>query len=56
MKATKIYLSLLVGLICSTTVISQTQRFEVGIVAGLNFSALKGEDLTDYAVIILNLV
>lgn len=50
MKAIKIYLSItIIHLICSTTSFSQNQRFNVGMVAGLNFSALVGEDLTDYA-------
>jgi len=49
MKAIRKYLSILVGLALSVSVFSQNQRFEVGMIAGLNFSALVGEELTDYA-------
>jgi len=49
MKAIRKYLSILVGLALSVSVFSQNQRFEVGMIAGLNFSASVGEELTDYA-------
>ena len=42
-------LFLLVYLFLSISMFSQNQRFEAGIIAGLNFSALEGEELTDYA-------
>lgn len=42
-------LFLLACLLSSISVFSQNQRFEAGIITGLNFSALEGEDLTDYA-------
>ncbi len=44
-----------VYLLFSSSLFGQTQRFEAGIIGGLNFSALEGEDLTDYAGINLGI-
>lgn len=49
MKGLKKQFSIIVGLLLSISVFCQSQRFEAGIIAGLNFSALAGEELTDYA-------
>jgi len=42
-------LAILICLFLSISIFSQNRRFEAGFIAGFNFSALEGEDLTDYA-------
>jgi len=49
MKELKSYtLLIFISLFFSSSIFSQKQQFEVGLIGGLNFSALAGEELTDF--------